>query len=262
MVGYQGEPGAFSDAAARALLPEAQPRGYASFDDLVHAVDQGEIDYALLPVENSIFGPIARSYDLLWAHEALRITDETVHHVVMNLIGTKDATESDIAEIRSHPVALEQIRRYTDAHPNWKRVVVEDTAGAVAQIVAAGDPRIAAVGPALAAELYGGNLLRAGIQDDAENFTRFFLLQRGGSARRNLRRSCIAFELHNRPGALRDALSVFADHDIDLRSLVSRPDRRNPFNYRFYCELSDVDAALLHETLGAIDGSVRVLGLY
>jgi prephenate dehydratase len=261
VVGYQGEPGAFSDAAARALIPGANTRGYASFDELVAAADRSEIPYALLPVENSIFGPIARSYDLLWAHPALVVTDETVHRVVMNLIGAKEATEEGIVEIRSHPVALEQIRRYADARPSWKRTVVEDTAGAVAQIVAANDPRVAAVGPALAAELYGGKILRAGIQDDAENFTRFFLLQRNGTARRNLRRACIAFELNNRAGALRDALSVFADRGIDLRSLVSRPDRRNPFNYRFYCEIADVDATL-HEALTAISGSTRVFGVY
>jgi prephenate dehydratase len=261
-IGYQGEPGAFSDAAARALLTEADTKGYASFDDLVAAVDRGEVSHGLLPVENSIFGPIARSYDLLWTYDTLTIVDETIHRVVMNLIGTKDASEEGIAEIRSHPVALEQIRRYADTHPSWKRTIVEDTAGAVAQIVAAENPRIAAVGPALAAELYGGKILRAGIQDDAENFTRFFLLQRNGTARRSLGRACIAFELHNRAGALRDALSVFADCGIDLRSLVSRPDRRNPFNYRFYCEIADIDAEKLQHVLTKIEGNTRVFGVY
>jgi prephenate dehydratase len=262
VIGYQGEPGAFSDAAARELIPGANTRGYASFDDLIAAVDREEVPYGLLPVENSIFGPITRSYDLLWKHTSLVITDETVHRIVMNLIGTKDATEEGLAEIRSHPVALEQIRRYADEHPAWKRVVVEDTAGAVAQIVAANDPRVAAVGPALTAELYGGKILRSGIQDDAENFTRFFLLQRNGIARRNLDRACVAFELNNRAGALRDALSAFADRGIDLRSLVCRPDRRNPFNYRFYCEITEIDAGRLEEALSSIDGSTRVFGVY
>jgi prephenate dehydratase len=215
-----------------------------------------------LPVENSIFGPIARSYDLLWAHEALAIVDETIHRVVMNLIGTPTAVEEGIVEIRSHPVALEQVRRYADAHPSWKRTVVDDTAGAVAQIVAARDPSVAAIGPALAAQLYGGKVLRAGIQDDAENFTRFFLLQRKGSARRALGRACVAFELQNRAGALRDALSAFADQGIDLRALVCRPNHRNPFNYRFYCEITNVDAATLERALTAVGGPSRVLGAY
>jgi len=262
VIGFQGERGAFSDAAARALVPGANTRGYASFDDLVAAVDRDEVPYGLLPVENSIFGPIARSYDLLWAHTSLVITDETMHRIVMNLIGTKDATEEGLTEIRSHPVALEQIRRYLDNRPSLKRVIVEDTAGAAAQIVAANDPRVAAVGPALTAELYGGKILRSGIQDDAENFTRFFLLQRNGTARRNLNRACVAFELNNRAGALRDALSAFADRGIDLRSLVCRPDRRNPFNYRFYCEITEIDSGRLEEALASIDGSTRVFGVY
>jgi prephenate dehydratase len=261
-VGYQGEPGAFSDAAARQLVDGAQTRGYPTFDELVAAVDRSEVDYGLLPVENSIFGPIARSYDLLWQYERLRIVDEIVFRVVMNLIGTPEATEEQIREIRSHPVAMEQVRKYADAHPNWQRAVVEDTAGAVAQIVASGDPAVAAIGPALAADLYGGKILRAGIQDDAENFTRFFLLQRDGIARRLLQRACVAFELTNRPGGLRDALSAFADRNLDLRSLVSRPNHRDPFHYRFYCEIAEVDSTRLEAALGAIDGSVRVFGVY
>ncbi|HTV72100.1 MAG TPA: prephenate dehydratase domain-containing protein [Candidatus Acidoferrales bacterium] len=262
IVAYQGEPGAFSDAAARTLVEGAQTRGYPTFDELVEAVDRGEVMYGLLPVENSIFGPIARSYDLLWQHQHSRIVDEIVFRVVMNLIGTREATEERIAEIRSHPVAMEQVRKYADAHPTWRRVVVEDTAGAVAQIVASGDPTVAAIGPALAAELYGGKILRSGIQDDAENFTRFFLLERNGTARRSLHRACVAFELNNRAGALRDALSAFADRNLDLRSLVSRPNHRDPFHYRFYCEIAEVDAGRLDAALADIDGSVRTFGVY
>lgn len=261
-VGYQGEPGAFSDAAARSLVPGAETRGYSTFEQLVEAVANGAVSYSLLPIENSIFGPIARSYDLLWEHESLRITDEIVFRVVMNLIGTQESSEESIREIRSHPVALEQIRRYAGEHPSWKRTVVEDTAGAVAQIVAAGDATVAAVGPALAAEMYGGKILRAGIQDDERNFTRFFLLERDGKPRRSLHRACVAFELENRAGALRDALSAFADRGLDLRSLVSRPNHRDPFHYRFYCEIAEVDAERLNAALEAIGGSVRVFGVY
>ena len=170
IIGFQGEAGAFSDAAARRLRPGSETRGYYSFDLLIAAVDAGDIDAALLPVENSIAGPIARSYDLLFEYRNLHAVAETAFPVDMNLIGTPDAVEADIREIRSHPVALEQIHRFAGTHPEWKRVAVADTAGAVAEIVKLGDPTIAAVGPALAAELYGGHVLRAGIQDDPRNF--------------------------------------------------------------------------------------------
>ncbi|MGA2394762.1 MAG: prephenate dehydratase domain-containing protein [Candidatus Lustribacter sp.] len=260
IVGFQGEPGAFSDAAARRLRPGAQTRGYPSFDLLVAAVDGGEIDAALLPVENSIAGSIARSYDLLWEYRNLHAIAETAYPVEMNLIGTLDADEAGIREIRSHPVALEQIHRFAGTHPNWKRVAVADTAGAVAEIVALGDPTVAAVGPALAAELYGAKVLRTAIQDDPRNFTRFYLLSRTAQRRGSL--GCVAIEVENRPGTLRDALSAFADRGLDLRSLVARPNHVDPFHYRFFFEIGDVDRQRLDAALAALDGPSRVIGIF
>ena len=144
-VGFQGEPGAFSDEAARLLVAGADTRGYRTFDDLVAAVDVAEVDLALLPVENSIYGAIARAYDLLWDYPVLRIVDEIVFAVVQNLIGMPTATLADIREVRSHPVALEQVRRLFETHPEWRRIVVDDTAAAVAQVVELGDKTIAAI---------------------------------------------------------------------------------------------------------------------
>jgi prephenate dehydratase len=260
MIGFQGEHGAFSDAAARRLRPGVATRGYESFDLLVAAVSAGEIDAALLPVENSIFGSIARGYDLLWEHRDLYAVAETAFPVEMNLIGTPDAEENRIREIRSHPVALEQIHRFAKTHPAWKRVAVADTAGAVAEIVALGDPTVAAVGPALAADLYGAKVLRAAIQDDPRNFTRFYLLERAPVDEGTL--ACVAIEIDNRPGSLRDALSAFADRAIDLRNLVARPNHVDPFHYRFFFEIGAVDRERLDAALAVIDGTSRVIGTY
>ncbi len=260
IVGFQGEAGAFSDAAARRLRPGAQTRGYFSFDLLVAAVDGGEIDAALLPVENSIAGSIARSYDLLWEYRGLHAVAETTYPVEMNLIGTPDSDEATIREIRSHPVALEQIHRFAGTRPDWKRVAVADTAGAVAEIMALGDPTIAAVGPALAAELYGAKVLRAAIQDDPRNFTRWYLLERAPQTTGQL--GCVAIEVENRPGTLRDALSAFADRGLDLRSLVARPNHVDPFHYRFFFEIGEVDRERLAAALAALDGEARVIGIF
>lgn len=262
LVGFQGEPGAFSDEAARQLVPGADTRGYLTFDELVAATDRGEVDMGLIPVENSIYGAIAHSYDLLWQYDALHIVDESVFRVVQNLIGTPDATLDDITEVRSHPVALEQVRRLTDAHPQWKRVVVEDTALAVAQVVRGGDKHVAAIASAYAAQRYGAKIVQAAVHDDDENFTRMYLLQRGGGPRRSLGRACVALELPNVPGSLRDALSAFADRHINLRSLVSRPSHGSAFTYRFYCEIDSVDRERLDAALGAIAGTTRIFGVY
>lgn len=261
-VGFQGEPGAFSDEAARLLVAGAATRGFTDFDELVAGVDSGAVDFALLPVENSIYGAIARAYDLLWEYPALRIVDEIVFPVVQNLIGTHEAVLADIAEVRSHPVALEQVRRLFEAHPRWRRTVVDDTAAAVAQVVAAGDASVAAIASAYAAERYGARILVAAVQDDDDNFTRFYLLARGGSARRSLGRACVALELANEPGSLRNALSAFADRDINLRSLVSRPSRTRAFSYRFYCEIDRVDEDRVRGALAAINGDTRIFGVY
>ncbi len=276
VVAYQGRAGAFSDVAARELVPGARTRGYDSFDAVATALAAGEADYGVLPVENAIAGPVPRNYELLWEHAELRVRGETSLRVELCLIGVPGARADAVREIRSHPVALEQVRGLIASHPGWKRSVTTDTAGAVAEIVALNDPAVAAVGPALAAELYGGTILARGVQDARENYTRFFLLARGGDddprgdaaephagglVSRGTR-ACVGIAVADRPGSLRDALSAFADRGIDLRFLIARPDRSVPFRYRFFVELSAVDDARLAAALRDIGGEQRVFGRY
>jgi prephenate dehydratase len=265
-VGYQGHAGAFSDVAARTLVPDAQSCGYGSFDAVAEAVDAGEVEYGVLPVENAIAGPVPRNYELLWEHPSLRICAETTLAIELCLIGTAGASEAQVREIRSHPVALEQVRRYADAH-GWQHSTASDTAGAVREVVALGDPAVAAIGPALAAEIHGGTILARAVQDEAENYTRFFLIARTltvtlSSSKGQGDRACVGIAVQDRPGSLRDALSAFADRAIDLRFLIARPDRKVPFRYRFFVELANVDDARLHAALTAIGGEQRILGRY
>jgi prephenate dehydratase len=260
-VAYQGHPGAFSDVAARALVPGTETRGYGSFDAAAAALDRGEVDFAVLPVENAIAGPVPRNYELLWEHPALRIRAETTLAIELCLIGTGDASVAAVRAVRSHPVALEQVRRYTAAH-GWEQSTTTDTAGAVREIVALGDPAVAAVGPALAAEMHGGTIIARAIQDEPENYTRFFLLGRGQGDASPGDRACAGIAVEDRPGSLRDALSAFADRAIDLRFLIARPDRRVPFRYRFFVEVANVDDLRLEEALATIGGEQRILGRY
>jgi prephenate dehydratase len=259
-VAYQGHAGAFSDVAARELVPGTDTRGYASFDATAAALAAGEADYAVLPVENAIAGPVPRNYELLWEHPALRIRAETTLAIELCLIGTKGASESTIREIRSHPVALEQVRRYVEAR-GWQQTTTTDTAGAVREIVKLGYPTVAAIGPALAAEIHGGTIIARGIQDEAENYTRFFLIARTGETGTG-DRACVGISVDDRPGSLRDALSAFADRAIDLRFLIARPDRRVPFRYRFFVELANVEDSRLSAALAEIGGEQRILGRY
>jgi prephenate dehydratase len=270
-VAYQGHAGAFSDVAARELVPGAESRGYPSFDAAAEALARGDVDYAVLPVENAIAGPVPRNYELLWEHPVLRIRGETMLPIELCLIGTSGATVDRVQEVRSHPVALEQVHRLIAAR-GWRRSTASDTAGAVREIVALGDDTVAAVGPALAAEIYGGTILAREVQDETQNYTRFFLLAPAlprvtlssskGQDDNEGTRACVGISVEDRPGSLRDALSAFADRAIDLRFLIARPDRRIPFRYRFFVELTNVDGPRLAAALAAIGGEQRILGRY
>jgi prephenate dehydratase len=263
-IAFQGEPGAFSDDAARTLVPGAQTHGFTTFDEAFAAVESGATDFALLPVENSISGSVPRVYDLLWGNPELAILDEIVYRVVQNLIGTPSASVDDLHEVRSHPVALEQCRRFLSAHPHMRISVVADTAGAVREIAALGDRSVGAIASSLAAERYEAKVLAASIQDVDANYTRFFLIAREGEGARSKTpsRACVALVLANKPGALRDALSAFADRGLDLRTVVTRPSLDEPFTYRFYCEIASAGRADLDAALAAIDGTSRLLGYY
>lgn len=261
LVGFQGEPGAFSEEAAAGLFGAVESRGYPTFDALVEAVDAGEVPYGLLPCENSIHGPVTRAYDLLYTHPHVRIIDETVHRIVQTLIGVQGANLDEIRRVESHPVALEQCRRFLASLSDVEVIAVADTAGAVRDVARQGNRSRAAIGPAASAQRYGGRVLADAIQDESENYTRFFAIARDGVARRQLGRAVLAFVLAHRPGSLHTALGVFADRGLNLRALVARPLPGRPFEYIFYAEI-ECESAQLAQAAAAAVGEVRLLGWY
>ena len=261
-VGFQGEPGAFSEEAARALLGDIDARGFATFDDLVAAVDANDVTYGLLPVENTIYGSIARSYDLLWSRRRIRIVDETTHRISQCLVGLTNATIAGVGRVASHPVAIEQCRRFLASLQKAKVAVVEDTAAAVRMVIEHGDPAQAAIASASAAKRYGGTVLASDIQDDADNFTRFFLIQRDGTPRRNSGQACMALILPHETGSLNKALQTFAEAGCNLRSLVARPDRKSAFNYIFYIEFQCDGKTTPLDMLHSLGNSAELLGVY
>ena len=175
-VAFQGERGAFSEEAALSLLGaeiELVPR--ATFDALFAAVEEGAADYALAPVENTLAGPVARVRELL-AASALQIVAEVNLPVAQHLVGCAGATLAGLRRVESHPVALRQCERFFAAHPHIERAEADDTAASVRRVVARGDPTCAAIASARAAQIYGAQILRAHVEDNAENHTRFVLL--------------------------------------------------------------------------------------
>ena len=268
-VAFQGEPGAFSEAAAIQLLGESittVPR--ATFEGMFHSVPEGAADAILAPVENSLAGSVVRVFDLL-KETRLAMVAETILPIEMQLIALPGASLDDIRSVASHPMALAQCERFFAAHPKWKRVPAEDTAGSVREALSAGDKSRAAIAGRRAAEHYHAVILAERIQDNAENFTRFVLLVPEKEAASWLtgeaRKTSLAMRLAHRPGALLASLEPFAKHGVNLLKIESRPIHSRPFEYQFFIDVEAEDAANLDHALAEVrkaTSELRVLGRY
>ena len=291
-VAFQGEHGAFSEAAAIQLLGESittVPR--ATFDSAFRAIEQGAADALLAPVENTLAGSVVRVYDLL-LESNLGIVAETILRIEHHLIGVPGATLEGLKSVASHPVALAQCEKFFLQHPALKRLTVEDTAGSVRDVLAKGDKTAAGIAGRRAAVRYGGVILKEAIQDNAENFTRFVLLvpmQRedarvvaapshpvtdlvadllrrdfSGSEKFKLKMS-LALRLAHKPGALLAALEPFARHGINLMKIESRPIHGTPWIYQFFVDLEGESLDKLYAAVSevkAVTSDVRNLGFY
>jgi prephenate dehydratase len=268
-VAFQGEPGAFSEAAVIQLLGEGimtVPR--ATFDAAFRAVGEGAADALLAPVENTLAGPVVRVYDLLLQSQ-LMIVAETILPIEHHLIGCPGATLQGIRSVASHPMALAQCERFFSTHPDLKRVPAEDTAGSVREVLARADKSCAAIAGRRAAGHYRGLILAESIQDNAENFTRFVLLLPEKEAAAWLspeaRKISIAMRLAHRPGALLASLEPFAKQGVNLLKIESRPIHGRPWEYQFFIDVESDDAARLNQALAEVRNAtseLRVHGRY
>jgi prephenate dehydratase len=268
-VAFQGERGAFSEAAFIQLLGESittVPR--PTFDSAFQAIPEGSADALLAPVENTLAGSVVRVYDLLLESD-LTMVAETILHIEHQLIGCPGATLADLRSVSSHPVALAQCEKFFLAHPHLKRVPTEDTAGSVREVVARGDKSFAGIAARRAAAIYGGAILAENIHDNPENFTRFVLLvpfaQTAQFASPKSNKMSLALRLAHKPGALLAALEPFSRHGVNLQKIESRPIHGRPFEYQFYLDVETNSPDALNAALAEVRSSttfLRVLGLY
>ena len=270
-VAFQGERGAFSEQAAVQLLGrnlEFRPR--ARFEEVFQALASGDVDCAVIPIENTLAGSVHENYDHL-LHFKLPIVAETKVRIVHNLIALPGARFSQIQKAYSHPVALGQCLHFFQKYPQIQRETYYDTAGSVKMIMEQAPNGAAAIASAAAAEYYGAHILKRSIEDDRQNFTRFFLLVRKAPARNTLHngknlKTSIVFTTRNVPGALFRCLAAFALRDINLAKIESRPLRGKPWEYLFYLDfLGSIEEercrhALDH--LGELTDLFQVLGCY
>jgi prephenate dehydratase len=268
-VAFQGEPGAFSEAAAVQLLGADIPTvPRPTFDATFRAISEGVADALLVPVENTLAGSVVRVYDLL-LHSPLEICGETILPIEHHLMGLPGAKIDHLRRVASHPMALAQCERFFEAHPGVKRVPAEDTAGSVREMMDRRDATCGAIAGRRAAAHYGAVVLRENIEDNAENFTRFVLLLPPEDAERfrarDAKKMSIAMRLAHKPGALLASLEPFARNGVNLLKIESRPIHGKPFEYQFYIDVEADRRESLSAALAEVrsaTSALRVLGLY
>jgi prephenate dehydratase len=228
----------------------------------------GEVDGAVLPIENSLHGSVAEHYDLL-LELPVRIDGESLLRIRHNVIAMPGVKLDDVRKVMSHPVALSQCRRYLAAHPEFEVVPFYDTAGSVKHLMASGLRDVAGIAPELAAKVYGGEVLVAGVEDHAENYTRFHLVRRedaaGNESAADADKMSLAFAIEHRPGTLVAALERLARAGVNLTKIESRPVPGSPWEYVFYVDVRFDTAERANAALAALREHcrmVKVLGRY
>src|SRR5947209_11128686 len=207
-IAIQGEPGSFSHEAALKLVHDAVIAPFSLSADVFQALVNHDVEAAVIPIENSLAGSVSEHFDLLLAHD-VTVDRETLLRIRHNLIAVSGATIGDIDRVFSHPVALAQCRRFLAEHPKMEAYSFYDTAGSVKQLVELRDHHAGAIASAAAAEYYGAQIIAADIEDNPENFTRFFLVRRVGEGLLDgpANKISLAFSVENRPGSLVEALA-------------------------------------------------------
>jgi prephenate dehydratase len=245
-IAIQGEPGSFSHEAALKLVPGATIVPCSLSADVFAKLADGRADGAVIPIENSLAGSVSEHFDLLLEND-VKVVRETMLRIHHNLIAISGAATAHIDRVFSHPVALAQCRRFIAAHPRMETYAFYDTAGSVKQLVETRDRHAAAIASEAAALYYGAQILEANIEDNPENFTRFFLVHRTPDAvpDAHANKVSLAFSLANKPGSLVSALTELAAMGTNLTKIESRPVQGKPWEYIFYvdCQVRSSDEA-------------------
>jgi len=263
-IAIQGEAGSFSHEAAQRMVSGCRILPCARSTAVFDHVEQGSVPAAVIPIENSLAGSVTEHFDLLLARDVF-VQREFRLRIVHNVIAAPGVKLRDLRRVLSHPVALEQCRDFFRHFPKIEPVPFYDTAGSVKHVIEKGLRDAAGIAGRQAASVYGGKILKAGIEDDKRNFTRFFLIRKTKRVLTGANKTSIAFSVKNVPGGLFKALSVFALRDISLSKIESRPMRGRPWEYVFYVDIlrGEDEAArnALHH-LGEVADLVKILGIY
>jgi prephenate dehydratase len=266
-ISIQGARGSYHDIVARQQFPgESEIVESPTYQQVFEDVRKGVVDYGVVAIENSSYGSFLENYDLLMKHDVF-ITSEVYLHVISNLIAFPGTRRADITEVYSHPQALTDCHFFLEQHPQMRRIEAEDTAGSVRLIRDGNLRQAAAIASRLAAEIYGMEVLVRDIAANKKNYTRFLLIAReqprvGPKANK----TSLVIRAKNIPGSLFLCLKCFADENINLSKLESRPILGDTWQYYFYLDfergLNAPEAERAMKALGKVTSTLRVLGSY
>ena len=237
-VGFQGTAGSFGEQAALEYFGSgcAELKKYRGFDDVLAAVAEGEIDYGVLPVENSTAGDVLEVSDLIVRYN-LYIVGEHTLRIRHNLLGLPDAEISDITQVYSHIQALNQCRQYLKKHPGIEDIPYANTALAAEYVAKKGDIHLASIGSIRCSELYNLKVLASDIQTVKNNFTRFIIIAKHMELSASCNKISIAFSTAHSSGSLHSVLSHFAYNGLNLVKIQSRPRLDEPWEYLFFVDI-------------------------
>ncbi|HVW92752.1 MAG TPA: prephenate dehydratase [Devosia sp.] len=266
-IAFQGEPGAFSHAAAHAVFPEGAPVPCLTFEDTLAAVKEGAADFGVVPIENSLYGRITDIHHLL-PDSGLYITGEHFLRIEMNLLGLPGTRLDEIEAVQSISVALGQCRRFIQKH-KFRTISGIDTAGSAKEIAEKGDKRIGAIASRFAGELYGLDVIAENIEDASHNTTRFLVLsrERRDAAHNGHRvKTTFVFRVRNVPAALYKALGGFATNGVNMTKLESYMVDGSFTATQFYADIEghpeQHNVRLALDELGFFTDHLRILGVY
>ncbi len=234
---FMGKMGTFSHKASLQYFGDkVEQKPLPTFKAIFEAVTSGEADFGVVPIENSLTGSIHENYEHLLDYD-LKIIGEIKLRIMHHLIARPGTAEDAVKRVFSHPQVFGQCRMYLDQHGSWEQVAVSDTATAVQRVSESGNPGDAAIANMVAAEEYGLEVIAEGIETNPRNFTRFVIVAQKPIAQAAPTKSSLICSTGNEPGSLYRVLKIFADHNINMIKLESRPIQGRPWKYMFYMDL-------------------------
>lgn len=265
-VAYQGVAGAYSQIALKTYFgDEVEDVNVATWRDAMEMLKNGEVDFAVLPFENSSAGIIEENFDLLNEYGFFIVGEQKIR-VNHCILGTKDSTLEDIKEVYSHPKALAQCTNILDENSKWDRVALKNTALAAKYVMEENDKTKAAIASTLTAEIYDLKILAEGVQNESENETKFIIVSREKIYKRGANKITMSLEIKHQSGALYHILSHFIFNNINMTAIESRPLEGRNWEYRFFIDVdgSLEDASVQNAICGLMDDTndLRIFGNY